>query len=272
MNTAWISPSVMCMSEWRGAGDQLDQLIESGVELIHADVMDGEFVPNMMFGTDSIRNLRKACPIPLDLHMMIERPDDKLPWFDIQPGEYVSIHFETAKHLQRTLSYIRDRGAHPMVALNPSTPLCMLEDILDDIDGVLVMAVNPGFAGQKLIPQMIGKIARLRKMLDETGREKMRIEVDGNVSFENSTRMRAAGADIFVCGTSSIFASTGSIGENTARLWACIEEGSKAAAVDKLLAGDEIVGINDVGLSGFRQEAICLVKGSHKTLKLVVKR
>lgn len=229
MNKAWVSPSVMCMSEWRGAGDQLDQLIASGVELIHADVMDGEFVPNMMFGTDSIRNLRKACPIPLDLHMMIERPDDKLPWFDIQPGEYVSIHYETAKHLQRTLSYIRDRGAHPMVALNPSTPLFMLEDVLDEIDGVLVMAVNPGFAGQKLIPQMINKIARLRKMLDETGRQAMRIEVDGNVSFENAVKMRAAGADIFVCGTSSVFGKEASIPENVARVRECIAEGERLA-------------------------------------------
>jgi len=172
----------------------------------------------MMFGTDSIRNLRKACPIPLDLHMMIERPDDKLPWFDIQPGEYVSIHYETAKHLQRTLSYIRDRGAHPMVALNPSTPLFMLEDVLDEIDGVLVMAVNPGFAGQKLIPQMINKIARLRKMLDETGRQAMRIEVDGNVSFENAKKMYDAGANIYVAGTSSVFWNGDSISANIAAL------------------------------------------------------
>lgn len=218
MNKALISPSVMCMSEWRGAGEKLDALIEAGVELIHADVMDGVFVPNMMLGTDSIKNLRRACPIPLDLHMMVEQPDDKLQWFDIQPGEYVSVHVEATRHLQRTLSLIRGYGAHPMAALNPSTPLCMLEDILDDIDGVLVMAVNPGFAGQKLVPQAIGKIARLRKMLDEAGRADMRIEVDGNVSFENAVRMRAAGADIFVCGTSSVFGKDGTIPENVARI------------------------------------------------------
>lgn len=106
--------------------------------------------------------------------------------------------------MQRTLAKIADYGAHPMVALNPATPLCMLEDVLDDVSGVLLMTVNPGFAGQKLVPQTLGKITRLRELLDKTGHEEVFIEVDGNVSFENAPKMYHAGARAFVCGTSSI--------------------------------------------------------------------
>lgn len=224
MNKSQLSPSMMCVPAWQDVSGIISELQQCGVEWLHADVMDGHFVPNMMLGTDSIKQLRKISPIPLDLHMMIENPDDKLDWFDIQPGEFVSIHVETTKHLQRVLAKVRSYGAHPMVALNPATPLCMIEDVLTDVDGVLIMTVNPGFAGQKLVPQTLDKIARLRNMLDEAGREEVRIEVDGNVSFENAVKMRAAGADIFVCGTSSIFTKTGTITENTAKLRACVAD------------------------------------------------
>lgn len=158
-----------------------------------------------MLGTESIKHLREVTDIPLDIHMMVEKPEEKLDWFDIQPGEYVSVHAESTRHLQRTLAKIADYGAHPMVALNPATPLCMLEDVLDDVSGVLLMTVNPGFAGQKLVPQTLGKITRLRELLDKTGHEEVFIEVDGNVSFENAPKMYHAGARAFVCGTSSIF-------------------------------------------------------------------
>ena len=217
MNKVILAPSVMCVSEWQGAEKVLDELRANGVELLHADVMDGEFVPNLMLGTESIKHLRKASPIPLDIHLMIETPEDKLAWFDIQPGEYVSVHAESTKHLQRTLARIREYGAHPMVALNPATPLCVIEDVIADVDAVLLMTVNPGYAGQKLVPQTLDKIERLRAMLDEAGREDVLIEVDGNVSFENAAKMRAAGADIFVCGTSSIFSKEGTIAENIER-------------------------------------------------------
>ena len=228
MIKASLSPSMMCTSHWQDASGLLARLEGLGVEYLHMDVMDGVFVNNLMLGTDSIKQMRKLTRIPLDIHLMIDRPEEKLAWFEPQENEFVSVHAESTRHLQRALSRVRESGARPMVALNPATPLVMIEDVLPDVDGVLVMTVNPGFAGQKLVPQTLDKIARLRRMLDANGLAHVRIEVDGNVSFENSTRMRAAGADIFVCGTSSIFASTGSIGENTARLWACIEEGSKA--------------------------------------------
>ena len=188
------------------------------------DVMDGKFVPNLMLGTESIKHLREVTDIPLDIHMMVEKPEEKLDWFDIQPGEYVSVHAESTRHLQRTLAKIADYGAHPMVALNPATPLCMLEDVLDDVSGVLLMTVNPGFAGQKLVPQTLGKITRLRELLDKTGHEEVFIEVDGNVSFENAPKMYHAGARAFVCGTSSIFGKNGSIEENIAKFKKSMEE------------------------------------------------
>lgn len=222
MHKSILAPSMMCVSEWAGAEKALEALRAGGVEVLHADVMDGVFVPNLMLGTESIKQLRKEGGIPLDIHLMIERPEDKLAWFDLQPGEYVSIHVEATNHVQRALARIRDYGARPMVALNPATPLCMIEDVIDDVEAVLLMTVNPGFAGQKLVPQTLKKITRLREMLDKAGRQDVRIEVDGNVSFENGVKMRAAGADMFVCGTSSIFAKGGTIEENIAKFRQCV--------------------------------------------------
>lgn len=216
MKKVLLSPSMMCVSPWEDPAGSVRTLTEAGADLLHMDVMDGVFVPNLMQGTEAIKQLRRITSVPLDIHLMIERPEDKLAWFDIQPGEYVSVHVESTHHLQRTLARIRDYGAHPIAALNPATPLCMIEDVLPDVDAVLLMTVNPGYAGQALIPQMIGKIARLRHMLDEAGRADVDIEVDGNVSFAHCRSMYDAGANMFVCGSSSIFAKGHTIAENTA--------------------------------------------------------
>jgi len=199
-----ISPSMMCVPITEIA-ESVRIFEDFGIEYLHMDIMDGSFVPNFTLGTDYVRQLRRLTKIPLDLHFMVEKPEDKLDWFDIQAGDFVSVHYESTRHLQRVCAKIREKGAKSMVALNPATPLCVLEDILPDLDGVLIMAVNPGFAGQRIIPQMEQKVAKLRKMLDSGGFCNVEIEVDGNMSRENSQKMRAAGADIFVGGSSGLF-------------------------------------------------------------------
>lgn len=222
-----LSPSMMCVNMWENAAETLDALKTLRVEYLHVDIMDGHFVPNITLGTDYIKLLRKKSDIPLDIHMMVEMPENMLEWLQIQAGEYVSVHTESTRHLQRTLSQIRSYGAKPMAALNPATPLNVLEDVLDDIDGVLLMTVNPGFAGQKLVPQSLEKIKRLRSWLDERGYSQIEIEVDGNVSFENAVKMRAAGANLFVGGSSSIFHKDSSVMDNTIKLRNMIASGGE---------------------------------------------
>ena len=178
---------------------------DNGIEYIHVDIMDGHFVSNYTLGTDFCKILKRETHIPIDLHLMVEEPEKKLDWFEFGEGDYVSVHYESTKHLQRALSQIKSRGAKAMVALNPATPIEVLEWVLPDIDAVLLMTVNPGFAGQKLVPQCLEKITALRRYLDERGYTQVEIEVDGNVSLENARKMSDAGADIFVAGTSSLF-------------------------------------------------------------------
>lgn len=199
-----ITPSMMCADLLR-LGEQLEVFQSEGIEYLHIDIMDGVFVPNYQLGTDYVRNLRKISPIPLDIHLMITEPEHKIEWFEIRPGDYVSIHIEATAHVQRSLQKIRDLGGKPMLALNPATPLSIVEEVAPDVDAVLLMTVNPGYAGQKLVPQTLGKIERLRKFLDADGFESVEIEVDGNVNLENARKMRAAGANIFVAGSSGLF-------------------------------------------------------------------
>ena len=199
-----ISPSMMC-ADISNLSSTLKIFEGQGIELLHIDVMDGNFVPNFTLGTDFVKRLHKMTNIPLDIHLMVENPENAIDYFEFNEGDYVSVHAESTRHLQRVLSKIREKGAKPMIALNPATSLSAIKHVLDDIDGVLVMAVNPGFAGQKLVPATLEKVKELRNMLDDAGYENIEIEIDGNVSFENIPVMREAGADIFVVGTSSIF-------------------------------------------------------------------
>ena len=208
-----ISPSLMC-ADFLHLGDELKALEKYGIEYLHVDIMDGVFVSNYTLGTDFIKKIHRATDIPLDIHLMIDHPDTKLDWFEFKEGDYVSVHYEACTHVQAVLSNIHKRGAKTMLALNPGTPICVLEDLLPDLDAVLIMTVNPGFAGQKLVPQTLDKIRRLRRMLDESGYENVEIECDGNVSFENAKKMSDAGANIFVAGTSSIYSKEASFEEN----------------------------------------------------------
>jgi len=199
-----LSPSMMCADLFHLA-ETIRAFEAQNIPFLHIDVMDGSFVPNIMMGTETIKQLRRFTSIPMDIHLMIENPGEKLEWFEPQSGDYISIHAETTRHLQRVLSKIRTLGAKPMVAVNPATPLSMIEDVICDVDAVLVMTVNPGYSGQKLIPQTLDKIRRLRALLDNNGFGNVEIEVDGNVSLENAVKMREAGANIFVAGTSLLF-------------------------------------------------------------------
>ena len=214
-----IAPSVMCVN-FMDLPAALDAFKGLGVEYLHVDIMDGCFVPNYTLGPDFCRALKEAGPssIPLDIHLMITEPERKLDWFPFGEGDYVSIHYEATAHPIRALKAIRDRGAKSMLALNPATPIQALETALDDMDAVLIMTVNPGYAGQSLIPRTLEKISAARKFLDERGFAHIEIEVDGNVSFENAVKMRAAGADIFVAGSSSVFKKGASLADNTERL------------------------------------------------------
>ena len=212
-----ISPSLMC-ADFTRLSEELRKLEAGNIEYLHIDIMDGVFVPNFTLGTDFVKMLHRETTIPLDIHMMVTEPGDKLSWFEIGKGDYVSVHYEACTHIQRVLNTIRERGGKSMLALNPGTPLTVLDELLPDLDAVLVMTVNPGFAGQKLIPGTLDKIRRCRALLDERGYSNIEIECDGNVSFENAKKMKEAGANIFVAGTSSIYAKTGTMEENLIKL------------------------------------------------------
>lgn len=199
-----ISASIMCADPFH-MGRDLEVLEQNGVEYLHLDIMDGHFVPNLMLSTEIVRAASTRTHTPLDIHMMVEEPERMLPWFAMGEGDLVSIHYESTPHVQRALSMVRERGARPALALNPATPLACVREVLPDIDMLLLMTVNPGYAAQRLIPECLGKIERARLMLDELGYSHLPIEVDGNCSLENIPKMERKGASLFVVGSSSVF-------------------------------------------------------------------
>lgn len=216
-----ISPSIMC-ADFRHLEDSIKILEQAGVEYLHFDIMDGNFVPNFTLGPDLMKSVREITNIPFDIHLMVQHPENHISLFDIRPGDLVSVHQESTVHLQRTLQKIKDKGSKAAVALNPATPIYSVEDVLDDIDVVLIMTVNPGFSGQKLVPATLKKIYNMKKYLKENGYAHIEIEVDGNVSYENAIKMREAGADIFVAGSSSLFIKGIDIRNSADELRKCI--------------------------------------------------
>ena len=215
--TKKIAPSLMCADFFNLEAD-IKEFEENNIEYLHLDIMDGCFVQNYTLGTDLVRALKKRSSIPLDIHLMIDAPERKLSWFEFGEGDYVSVHYESTPHIHRAIMGIKDRGAKAMLAINPGTPLCVSDCLLDDIDAILLMTVNPGFSGQKLIPSTLKKIKALRDSLDEKGYSHIEIEVDGHVSFENSVLMSNAGANIFVAGSSSVFNKDASMRENIIKM------------------------------------------------------
>ena len=204
MRDSKISASMMC-ADLVNLKETIKIFEEEKIEYLHIDVMDGEFVPNFGLGVDYIRGLRELTNIPLDLHLMIKNPEYKLQWFGINKTDIVSIHYESTYQVQRVLDWLVPFNCKRFLAINPATPIYVLEEVLDYIDGINLLTVNPGFAGQKIVPGTLKKAGKLQKFLSECGCQDIILEVDGNITPENGTKLRTFGASMFVCGTSSIF-------------------------------------------------------------------
>jgi len=199
-----IAPSILS-ADFTRLKEEIQAVETAGADWIHADVMDGHFVPNLTFGPMVVEAVRKATALPIDVHLMIHEPDRYIADFAKAGATYISVHVETCAHLNRTVQLIRDSGARPGVVLNPATPVETLQWILEYLDFVLVMSVNPGFGGQRFIPNSIDKISHLKKMITEKRLQTL-IQVDGGVSPQTIADIAAAGADVFVAG-SAIFNS-----------------------------------------------------------------
>lgn len=190
-----------------------------GIEYLHIDVMDGDFVPNFGLGADYIRGLRELTDIPLDLHLMIKNPEYKLQWIGIEKDDIVSIHYESTFQVQRALDQLEPLGCRRFIAVSPATPVWVLEEVLDHIDGINLLMVNPGYAGQNMASGAMRKAERLSRFLVERDKKDIILEVDGNISEENVSVLRRYGASIFVAGSSSIFrGGIGSYEKNIGRL------------------------------------------------------
>lgn len=194
-----IAPSILS-ADFGRLKEEVQAVEAAGADYIHIDVMDGHFVPNITIGPVVVEAVRKITHLPLDVHLMIENPDQYIPEFAKSGAHILAVHLEVCPHLQRTITLIREHGVIPAVVLNPATPVSWLEEILGDVDWVLIMSVNPGFGGQKFIPGSLDKIKRLRQMIDQRGL-KVEIEVDGGITPKNVAQVCQAGADIVVAGS-----------------------------------------------------------------------
>jgi ribulose-phosphate 3-epimerase len=194
-----ISPSILSADFCR-LGEEVRAMEKAGADYIHVDVMDGHFVPNLTIGPAIVKAVRRCTSLPLDVHLMIERPEDFLSDFAKAGANILTVHVEAVIHLHRTLSEIKKEGMRAGVSLNPSTPVCLIEPALDYADLVLVMSVNPGFGGQELIPEVLPKIKEIRRLITRNGRP-VELEVDGGITVDNIGAVADAGADVFVSGS-----------------------------------------------------------------------
>jgi ribulose-phosphate 3-epimerase len=201
---AVIAPSILS-ADFTRLGEEVKAVEEGGAALIHFDVMDGHFVPNITIGPAVAAALRNVTKLPLDCHLMIAEPDRYIDDFIEAGAEMISVHMETTPHLHRSLSRIQELGAKAGIVLNPATPLSALVEVLDTVDFVLLMSVNPGFGGQQMIPSVLDKVRALRQRIDSGGLS-ARIEIDGGVTVDNLEAVAGSGADIIVAG-SAIFHS-----------------------------------------------------------------
>jgi ribulose-phosphate 3-epimerase len=205
MQSPWIAPSILS-ADFARLGDEVRAVLDAGADIVHFDVMDNHYVPNLTIGPLVCEALRKAgIEAPIDVHLMVRPVDRIVPDFAQAGATWITFHPEASEHVDRTIGLIRECGCRPGLVLNPATPVNWLDHVLDKIDMVLLMSVNPGFGGQSFIPSALPKIARVRELIDRSGRD-IRLEVDGGVKVDNIEAVAAAGADTFVAG-SAIFGS-----------------------------------------------------------------
>jgi ribulose-phosphate 3-epimerase len=203
MPQPWIAPSILS-ADFSRLGEEVHSVLEAGADIVHFDVMDNHYVPNLTIGPLVCEALRKAgITAPIDVHLMVKPVDRIVPDFAKAGATWITFHPEASEHVDRTIGLIRECGCRPGLVLNPASPVNWLDHVLEKIDMVLLMSVNPGFGGQSFIPSALPKIARVRELIDRSGRE-IRLEVDGGVKVDNIGAVAAAGADTFVAG-SAIF-------------------------------------------------------------------
>ncbi len=194
-----IAPSILS-ADFLNLAEEIKAAEEAGADMLHIDIMDGHFVPNITIGPFIVESIRKITSLPLDVHLMIEKPDNYLKDFIKAGADYLTVHLEASVHLHRTVQWIKEREVKAGVSLNPATPVSSLENILSDIHLALLMSVNPGFGGQEFIPQVLEKIRTLKKFIEEKGLPTL-IEVDGGINIDNAKNVVSAGADILVMGS-----------------------------------------------------------------------
>ena len=211
-----IAPSILA-SDFARLGEEVRAVDEAGADYIHIDVMDGHFVPNITIGPAVVQALRPHSSLPFDVHLMVAPVDAYVPLFADAGADIITVHAEAGPHLHRTLQLVKSAGKKAGVALNPATPVSAVEHVLDEVDLVLVMSVNPGFGGQRFIPTVLDKIADLRARIDATNRP-IDLEVDGGINETTAAQVLAAGADVLVAGSATFQGGPAAYGENIRRL------------------------------------------------------